>query len=145
MAELNVDLNRYCREVKKWLPDNGLKKRRILRGIRNQVEQFQKDHPDADYAAITARFGEPQHIAASALDEMDCTAVLKSLNIRNRIVKAVAAAVAVAAFAWCAFLVYAVINTEIGENEPGYVVVTVVEATPPSKEELNWLYGGDLQ
>lgn len=144
MAELNVDLNRYCREVKKWLPDNGLKKRRILRGIRNQVEQFQKDHPDADYAAITARFGEPQHIAASALDEMDCTAVLKSLNIRNRIVKAVAAAVAVAAFAWCAFLVYAVINTEIGENEPGYVVVTVVEPNTPSKEELNWFYGGDL-
>lgn len=145
MAELNAALNRYCREVKSWLPERGLKKHRILRGIRTQVEQFLKDDPNADYAAVVARFGEPEQIAVSALGEMDSAEVLKGLNIRNRIVKMVAAALAVAAFAWCAFLVYAVINTEIGENEPGYVVVEVIEPNTPSKGELNWFYGGDLQ
>ena len=55
---------RYCRKVRSWLP-GGKMRRYVMTQIRETVQEFVQEHPDADVAAIQAQLGTPQEIAAA--------------------------------------------------------------------------------
>lgn len=59
--------------------------------IRETVQEFVQEHPDADVAAIQAQLGTPQEIAAAYVENMETAAVLKGLRIRRRVLFAVCA------------------------------------------------------
>ena len=61
--------------------------------IKENIDQFLEEYPDADYDVIVQRFGTPQQIAASYLEEMDPQEVLYRLNTRKRIAGIVTAGV----------------------------------------------------
>ena len=58
---------RYYRKVRSWLP-GGKMRRYVMTQIRETVQEFVQEHPDADVAAIQAQLGTPQEIAASGMD-----------------------------------------------------------------------------
>lgn len=55
---------RYYRKVRSWLP-GGKMRRYVMTQIRETVQEFVQEHPDADVAAIQAQLGTPQEIAGS--------------------------------------------------------------------------------
>ena len=70
---------RYCRKVRSWLP-GGKMRRYVMTQIRETVQEFVQEHPDADVAAIQAQLGTPQEIAAAYVENMETAAVLKGLR-----------------------------------------------------------------
>ena len=138
MAELNVDLNRYCREVKKWLPCSGDNKHRIVNQIRDQVLHFLDENPGADFIQIQERFGTPQQIAAAAVNEMDTCQLLEDLRLRRRLVSIIAAGLAVIALAWGVFVTYTLVNSELLQGTKYAVWGKVIEY---DKEQNRWIFG----
>lgn len=78
---------RYCRKVRQWLPGTEKLKNRIIHEIQQSVLSFLSEAPGATYAEIEARFGLPQVIASSYIDEMDTALLLKEIRIKRKIVK----------------------------------------------------------
>lgn len=119
-------LGAYCRAVKSWLPCDAKQKRRILEKIRLDVTGYLEENPDADIAAIQARFGTPQTIASAYVDDMDTAQLLHSLRVRKRIVTIVAAAMAVILLTWAGVVTWAVVD-EI--NSKDAVIVDTITVT----------------
>lgn len=86
-------LRRYYWEVNNLLPCNPRIKQTLMDKIKENIDQFLEEYPDADYDVIVQRFGTPQQIAASYLEEMDPQEVLYRLNTRKRIAGIVTAGV----------------------------------------------------
>ena len=86
-------LRHYYWEVSNLLPCNPRIKQTLMDEIKENIDQFLEEYPDADYDVIVQRFGTPQQIAASYLEEMDPQEVLNKLNTRKRIAGIVTAGV----------------------------------------------------
>lgn len=90
---------RYYRKVRSWLP-GGKMRRYVMTQIRETVQEFVQEHPDADVAAIQAQLGTPQEIAAAYVENMETAAVLKGLRIRRRVLFAVCATMLAILISW---------------------------------------------
>ena len=90
---------RDYRKVRSWLP-GGKMRRYVMTQIRETVQEFVQEHPDADVAAIQAQLGTPQEIAAAYVENMETAAVLKGLRIRRRVLFAVCATMLAILISW---------------------------------------------
>ena len=96
----NVHLLRYLWEVREELPGNRRQKKQILSRVESSVRDFVIENPHVDYATITQRFGTPQQIAASYMEEMSTPELTQQLRIRKTIVRIVAATALVLVLLW---------------------------------------------
>lgn len=122
---LNVHLLRYLWKVRGELPGNRRQKKQILSRVESSVRGFVTENPHADYAAITQRFGTPQQIAASCIEEMDAQELTLQLRIRKTIVRIVAATALVLVLLWAGVVVTALIRHVKAMN--GYLIVGEAE------------------
>ena len=108
--EQNWYIRRYVRAVSTFLPCSGKRKKPWLADLRAQAESYVAEGGDA--AALEQRFGTPQQMAFSYVDEMPTADLLAELHIRRRLVTvtaitlAAALAVYIAVLVWQAYLVY---------------------------------------
>lgn len=108
--EQNWYIRRYVRAVSGFLPCSGKRKKSWLADLRAQAESYVAEGGDA--AALEQRFGTPQQMAFSYVDEMPTADLLAELHIRRRLVAvtaitlAAALAVYIAVLVWQAYLVY---------------------------------------
>lgn len=122
---LNVHLLRYLWKVRRELPCSGKQKEQILSRVESSVRDFVTENPNADYAAIEQRFGTPQQIAASCIEEMDAQELTLQLRIRKTIVRIVAATALVLVLLWAGVVVTALIRHVKAMN--GYLIVGEAE------------------
>lgn len=112
--EQNCYIRRYVRAVSTFLPCSGKRKKPWLADLRAQAESYVAEGGDA--AALEQRFGTPQQMAFSYVDEMPTADLLAELHIRRRLVAvtamtlAAALAVYIAVLVWQAYLVYDSLN-----------------------------------
>lgn len=112
--EQNWYIRRYVRAVSSFLPCSGKRKKPWLADLRAQAESYVAEGGDA--AALEQRFGTPQQMAFSYVDEMPTADLLAELHIRRRLVAvtaitlAAALAVYIAVLVWQAYLVYDSLN-----------------------------------
>lgn len=103
-------IRRYVRAVSTFLPCSGKRKKPWLADLRAQAESYVAEGGDA--AALEQRFGTPQQMAFTYVDEMPTADLLAELHIRRRLVAvtvitlAAALAVYIAVLVWQAYLVY---------------------------------------
>lgn len=108
--EQNWYIRRYVRAVSTFLPCSGKRKEPWLADLRAQAESYVAEGGDA--AALEQRFGTPQQMAFSYVDEMPTADLLAELHIRRRLVAvtaitlAAALAIYIAVLVWQAYLVY---------------------------------------
>lgn len=84
------------------------------------IRAFASDHPSADYEHLVARFGSPEQIAATYVDEMESGELINSLRIKRKILCLVVGAVIMALIIWLGYL--RICYLEVKENT-GYIVV----------------------
>lgn len=112
--EQNWYIRRYVRAVSTFLPCSGKRKKPWLADLRAQAESYVAEGGDA--AALEQRFGTPQQMAFSYVDEMPTADLLAELHIRRRLVAvtaitlAAALAVYIAALVWQAYLIHDSLN-----------------------------------
>lgn len=102
-------IRRYVRAVSGFLPCSGKRKKPWLADLRAQAESYVAEGGDA--AALEQRFGTPQQMAFTYVDEMPTADLLAELHIRRLvavtvITLAAALAVYIAVLVWQAYLVY---------------------------------------
>ena len=91
------------------------------------VRDFATRNPQADYDAITTRFGTPRQIAASCLEDMDTEELVQHLMIGRRIAAIVGAAALTVVLLWAGVVGYAFIRHSQMHN--GYFGETVITVT----------------
>lgn len=112
--EQNWYIRRYVRAVSTFLPCSGKRKKPWLADLRAQAESYVAEGGDA--AALEQRFGTPQQMAFSYVDEMPTADLLAELHIRRRLVTvtaialAAALAVYIAVLVWQAYLIHDSLN-----------------------------------
>lgn len=116
-------LRRYLRSVRSMLPCSGTQKKRILEEIRCNASTFLEDQPDADPSQLQTHFGTPEQIAASYVDNMDMSALLKTIRIKKRIFTTVVAAVLAILISWACTVTWAII--ESNDHDNGYFTVII--------------------
>lgn len=114
-------VRRYLRETRGWLPCSGKLKREILKRIESTVREYVMDTPNVSYEGLTERFGVPQQIAATYVEEMGTDELLRDLRIRRRIVRAVTAAALAVVILWAGFIGAAYVDHRKDVN--GYLVI----------------------
>lgn len=102
--EQNWYIRRYVRAVSGFLPCSGKRKKPWLADLRAQAESYVAEGGDA--AALEQRFGTPQQMAFSYVDEMPTAALLAELHIRRRLVAVTVIALAAALAILAAALVW---------------------------------------
>lgn len=100
MEKLNKEARRYLREIRSWMPCAGKMKREVLEEIRGNLLDFLSEDPDAEYPALVARFGTPQQIASTYVDEAETGELLQTLRIRRKVVKVVCITCAAVIVLW---------------------------------------------
>ncbi len=130
----NAAVRRYLRQVRSWLPCGGKPKRDIIDRIRANVADYALECPKPDYDAIVARFGTPQQIAATYVDEMETAELLDHLRIRRIIVRIISVTAAIFVAIWLGVVTMAA--TSHYEQMDGYIDVEV------AVEERTELKGG---
>ena len=112
MNRIDARLRRYYRQISAILPCEKRMKAEILSQLRESVEQFRTQNPDADFSAVQAHFGSPEQIAASYVDNQDADALIKKLRIKRRVITAVAAALTAIVLMWGAAVIWAAIDSK---------------------------------
>lgn len=102
--EQNWYIRRYVRAVSTFLPCSGKRKKPWLADLRAQAESYVAEGGDA--AALEQRFGTPQQMAFSYVDEMSTADLLAELHIRRRLVAVTAITLAAALAILAAALVW---------------------------------------
>lgn len=85
MNTQNNPLRTYCRRVSRLLPWGGRQKRALLAQLRQELTAFLREHPEAGEAELTARFGKPEDLAASYVENAGTKKVLTALRTRRRV------------------------------------------------------------
>ena len=124
----SIKLRGYYSSIRSWLPCPRKMKRIILSDIRENVEFYLEENPDATIAQIQSHFGNAQQIAASYVSDLDMTKLLRDLRLRKRIFTAVITAVSAALIAalllWGWGVGQSIIETRNESN--GYFVEDIV-------------------
>ena len=106
---------RYYRKVRSWLP-GGKMRRYVMTQIRETVQEFAQEHPDADVAAIQAQLGTPQEIAA---------AYVKGLRIRRRVLFAVCVTTLAILISWVALVTIVTVRDRNSIGDAPYIEVYI--------------------
>lgn len=117
---MHSELNMYYKQIRQALPGNVFNRRRIMAGIKNGIEEYRLQNPDADMAQIKAHFGSPEQIAAAYIEEQSTGQLLKALHIRHKIVAIVAGVMAVILLSWAIFITSEIVNSH--NQKYGYIV-----------------------
>lgn len=118
-------VRRYLREIRGWLPCSGKLKRGILERIEHTIQEYLAENQDAAYEELTERFGAPQQIAATYVEEMGTDELLRDLRIRRKIMKIVAATAAVVICLWAGLVIASYVDHCKDVN--GYATVEIIE------------------
>lgn len=133
MRKRNRAARRYLRNVRDWLPCSGKLKREIMARIKNVLDDYLAEHPEADFAELSRRFGLPEQIAASYVEDMDTEELLRNLRIRRRIVGIVTCTALIVITLWAGTVTYAIIHNE--RLAHGYGVLGEIEVIEDVKYE----------
>ena len=114
---------RYIRSVSNTLACSGKAKKRILSQIRDSVDDYLIQNPDADFEMIEMHFGTPQEIAASYVNEQDASMLLKKMGIKKKILVVVASVMAAFVLIWIGVATWGVYRAEASSDR--YITQTV--------------------
>lgn len=122
---------RYCRIVRGLLPCGTTEKKYIMERLESGIDSFLSDEPNADFNAIQQRFGTPEEVAASLIENNGTAEVLKAIRIRKKIVIAVIAALCAALVLFAAALIGEMIDYHDAFHGYGESTISKVETLPP--------------
>lgn len=133
MGKRNAAVRQYLREIRSWLPCSCRLKRGILDRIKNTIADYLEENPNANYAEIKARFGTPQQIASTYVDEMGTGELLRDLRIRKKILRCVAVAAMLIVALWVGVLTYLISYNTTVTN--GYYEISEIEVIETEQDE----------
>jgi len=125
MNNLNRSLNNYYRQVRSWLPCSHKLKTALVTRLKESIQTYLEENPEAVFPQIQAHFGTPETIAATYVEEIGTDTLLRDLRIRRKVVAMVAGTMAVVLTLWLAVVGWAIVREIKSSNNT--LVITVTE------------------
>ena len=100
MNRNNRAAKKYLQKVRRSLTCPRKLKKRMLDGLRSDIDAYLEEHPNASLEDLTERFGEPAALSESYLSALDAGELKSSMNVRKRVVLVVLSACAAAVLIW---------------------------------------------
>ena len=94
---MNRETKNYIKNIEKTLVGSTQQKQEFLKNISSAVEEYCENNPDASYADICLRFGEPDVIAKELICDTDVADIKKKVGVKKIIAVAVTVIIAVVA------------------------------------------------
>ena len=127
MGRINMDALRFVREIKRDLPNTGRRNRAFLNQIQENVKVYLAENQNADYHAITERFGTPQQIISSYVQEMDTQEISNGMRCRNIVIGIVISVAVLILLSWSG-VVYNAMTKHLDQHDGYYdVAIDVIE------------------
>ncbi len=120
---------KYIRRVSLKMPIIGARKKQFLATLRDEVDEYLAENPQADYPQLEARFGTPEDISADFIVQMPSWEINRRFRIRNRIIAIFAVIALLIAIIWSALMVYLIAAEK--KTEDRYYVVSPIETFYP--------------
>jgi len=138
----NKSAREYLRTVRGLLPCSRKVKDEITAPLRRSVAEFLCEQENASTEDLRRRFGAPEVIAASCLEDADTTEILRRLRFKRRVLTIVISTVIVILTSWVLYLKFVTeeVRNEISPTEGAYDVesdLTVIHGTLPSTESTS--------
>lgn len=114
----------YIADVRSLLPWVDKGRRRLLSDLRSDVECFLQENPQADRAALDARFGTPQQIVTGYLEMMDLDQFRRAMRLRKVILWTAGILVAFILITWLSVVVGEIIYVNTLHNGYGRIELT---------------------
>lgn len=106
----------YIRSVSDTLSCTGKAKNQIVSRIRDGVEDYLLQNPDAGFEMIQTHFGTPQEIAASYVNEQDASVLLKKMSNKKKVLVIVAGVIVAIFLMWMGVVAWSAYNAEISTD-----------------------------
>ena len=114
-------LRKYLRQLRSWLPCPGSMKRMILSDVQDNAAELFQENPQANYGDLVARFGSPDRLAASYIQDMDTRKLLRELRIKRRVSTAVIVALITALLIWSGAAIASIVDAY--NHNRGYTII----------------------
>ena len=105
-------LKRYIRSISNALPCSGKTKKQIVSQIRESIDGYLLENPEADLATLQAHFGTPQQIASSYVDSQETSALLRKMRTRKYILSIFAGVMAIFLLIWSGVVFWKTVDTQ---------------------------------
>lgn len=119
---MNDVKKQYFQEIKRLLPCNAKEKKRCIRELESDVDDFLEDCPSPTFEVLCAAIGSPQAIAQSFLEGIDPEQLSHKVSAKRKIVIGVVAVVAMLAIALG--IIAFVFADDLHDYRGGYAVET---------------------
>lgn len=127
---MDREIKKYLRSVKHAAGCPPSRKAEILKHLENDILLYADENDVEDISEIVEKFGSPEEIAKSFIEESDLKAVSHSLKANRRIVAAILAVVLVVGLIVIAINAYNLWRAEQYSN--GYFVETIIDSSSRS-------------
>ena len=95
-----------------------------MAGVKDSVRAYLTENPCADYKSIVTRFGTPQQIVETFVEEMEPEQLLRNLHFGRKVVDLVAITLMVVILLWAGVVFYALLD-HVGDMN-GYIVEEII-------------------
>ncbi len=126
-APLNREIKKYIIDVKSYLICDWRTRQKFLKDLKNDINDFVDGKEDVTMDDIRDRFGEPEKISRSFLENADLKKIKRRMNFGRTIIVGVIAALLI----WLGALLFAVIHPYV--EEPKTYIVEEVHDTPENQ------------
>lgn len=126
-APLNREIKKYIIDVKSYLICDWRTRQKFLKDLKNDINAFADEKEDVTIEDIRDRFGEPEKISRSFLENADLKKIKRRMNFGRTIIVGVIAALLI----WLGALLFAVIHPYV--EEPKTYIVEEVHDTPENQ------------
>jgi len=92
MADIELELKRYKKQIKKLLLVKTDAAAGFLQELQNNIEDYIQTEKVTDISIVKKRFGEPEEIAKEFFAQTDIDAARKKLALKNGVIAALLAA-----------------------------------------------------
>lgn len=136
MNRISCDRRRYLKEVRRLLPIEGKQRKLLMAPLVESINSYSAEHTLPRYAELLDRFGTPEEVASSCVENEDAEALVHSLQ-KYRHVRAIVIA-AVICIVLIVSSVSAYVAYKIKLYSGGNIVETIViDNRPLTEEELD--------
>lgn len=136
---LKKEIKRYIFDVKSYLICDWQTRHRFLKDLQNDINAFADEKEDVNIEGIRDRFGEPEKIARSFLEDAD----LKKIKRRMNFTRIIFIGVTIALSIWLGVWLFTLIHPYV--EEPKTYVVEHMCDTPVQGETIHETIGEPVE
>ena len=120
-----VQVLRYLLAVYRELPGSWKQKIRILRGMKSCILDYVFDSGDITYDKLLKRFGVPDQVAFTYVNEMETVELVQEIKVGKKVVSIILATAVIMVLIWTV-VVGICYNDHVNDSD-GYSVVEIIE------------------